>query len=450
MRFSRLGIIVLIAFTVLAGANCSYYNRIIARKKLVDGATAYKERKFEQAEQLFRAAVSVDPEMKTLEGKTAQLFLARTLHSQFIANRRPSFEEKDFLGEDKLALAKKIWAKGDPVSEYLFGQITPDTQRLYDEYNASNPPSSDAEAVKKKSDLLKKFLSSLASDLNKLIVAPSFYDPARFGQVNLSESTRQLIQQQPTGYYLFRLNRQLFEDAYPTEIAKKPDKAGDAIEQYKKVLAVDINDQSSFKAVASLLDNIDKKDENLQWITERTQNKDVKPEYRAEALTSLAARKYSCANDISDVDPVKKTVKKDGKDVFQFTKPEKPEDFDKLKQCAEDGLKLVDEALALEPPEVKEMKNLDLKSMTDPQINAKEELLKIFSSVWSYKANLLYQKMRIAEMDGSQTEKDSFKGKGDEARAVFQGLNEVEKKMESEKEARKKAKEEEANKAKQK
>ena len=444
MRFSRLGIIVLIVFTVFIGANCSYYNRIVGRKNLVDGATAYKERKFEEAEKLFREVVKIDPEAKTMEGKTAQLFLARTLHSEFIANRRPTFEARDFLGNQSLALAQKIWAKSDPVSEYLYSQLMPETLRLYEEYGSTNPASSDVEAVNKKNDLLKKFLNFLAADLNKLLGGPSIYDPAKFGQVKLSESSNQLIAQQPTGYYLFRLNRQLLEDAYPNEIAKKPDKAGEAIEQYKKVLTVDANDQGSFKAVASLLDNIDKKDESLQWITDRSKNADIKPEFRSEAYTSLAARQYSCANGISDIDTVKKTVKKDGKDVYQFTRPEKQEDFDKLKSCTEEGLKLVDQSLANEPAEVKAMKDLDLKSMTVPQINEKEDLLKIFSSAWSYKANLLYQKMRIAEMENNTADKDSFKVKGDEGRKIFTGLNEIEKNMEAEKDARKKAEEEKA------
>ncbi|MEP6900237.1 MAG: hypothetical protein ABJA66_00725 [Actinomycetota bacterium] len=315
MRFSRLGIIVLIAYTVLIGANCSYYNRIIARKNLVDGATAYKERKFQVAEQLFRKTVDIDPNADSMEGKTAQIFLARTLHSEYISDRK---------------------------------------------------------------------------------------------------------------------NAKMAEDA---------------ISSYKKVLAKDVNDQGAFKAVASLLEGLDKKDESLQWITDRTTSA-AKPEYRAEAYTSLAARRYSCANEISDVDPVKKTVKKDGKDIYQFTKPVKPEDFEKLKTCTDEGLKLIDQALGLEPVEVKDLKNLDLKSMQLAAINEKEELLKIFSSAWSYKANLIYQKMRISEMEGNPAEKDSFKAKGDEARTVFTGLNEVEKNMEAEKDARKKAEEEKSNKQK--
>ena len=87
MRFSRIGVIVLLSLTVLIGANCSYYSRVMARKNLVDGSKAYKDRKFPEAESLFRAAVARDPNGTYVEGKTAQLFLARTLHSEFIGDR---------------------------------------------------------------------------------------------------------------------------------------------------------------------------------------------------------------------------------------------------------------------------------------------------------------------------------------------------------------------------
>ena len=155
MRFSRLGILSLILLTVLVGANCSYYNRIITRKNLVDGGQAYKDRKFQDAEQLFRSAIGRDPQGQTAEGKAAQLFLARTLHSQFIGNR---------------------------------------------------------------------------------------------------------------GF---------------------PAKAEEAIQEYKKVLKEDVKDQNSFNAVANLLENLDKKDEWLQWVTERANNESVPNEQRAEALTKL-------------------------------------------------------------------------------------------------------------------------------------------------------------------
>ncbi|MGI8786551.1 MAG: hypothetical protein ACR2HG_02150 [Pyrinomonadaceae bacterium] len=287
MRFSRLGIFVLILFTVLVGANCSYYNRVIARKNLVDGGKAYKDRHFQEAEQNFRNAVARDPEGQTLEGRTAQLFLARTLHSEYIGDRQ---------------------------------------------------------------------------------------DTA---------------------------------------------KAEEAIQEYKKVLAIDPKDQSSFNAVANLLENLNKNDEWLQWVTSRANNASVPPEQRAEALTKLAAKKYSCANEISDVEPVKKTVTKDGKSEFQFNKPQDPQTYEQFKKCVAEGSDLVNQA---------------------------EKLNTNSDAVWSYKANMLVQQMRLAEMDGDKTQADSLKSEAEKAKDRFTELAKAKKEKEDAIEAEKKAKEAEANK----
>src|SRR6185369_16809197 len=217
MRCSRLGVLALVLITVISGAGCSYYNRIIARKNLVDGSKDYKERKFQEAEQLFRDAVSRDPDGSTVEGRTAQLFLARTLHSEYIGNRQ------------------------------------------------------------------------------------------------------------------------------------KPELAEQAIKEYKKALSFDKNDQSSYKAVASLLENLQRTDEWQAWVTERSKNDQILPQYRAEALVGLAAKQNTCANDITDTDQTKKTVTKDGKQVFEFVKPQNDADLQQLKQCVEQGNALIDQALALEP-----------------------------------------------------------------------------------------------------
>ncbi len=287
MKFPRLGILSLILLTVLVGANCSYYNRVIARKNLVDGGKAYKDRKFQEAEQMFRNAISRDPQGQTIEGKTAQLFLARTLHSEYIGNR---------------------------------------------------------------------------SDTAK---------------------------------------------------------AEEAIKEYKRVLTEDVKDQSSFNAVANLLENLNRDDEWLQWITARAGNEQVPNEQRAEALTKLAAKKYSCANEISDQEPVKKTVTKDGKQVFEFTKPQDTATFDKFKQCVQEGLDLANRA-----------EKLDTNS----------------DAVWSYKANMIVQQSRLAEMEGNKQQIDSLKAEAEKAKARFTELSTARKAKEDAIEAEKKAKEEAGNK----
>src|SRR6478672_8272556 len=108
MRSSRIGVVVLLLAAVLIGSNCTYYNRVMARKDLVDGSKAYKDRKFPEAEQLFRNAASRDPKGETLEGRTAQLFLARTLHSEYIGDRQDQAKAQAAIEAYKQALPASL------------------------------------------------------------------------------------------------------------------------------------------------------------------------------------------------------------------------------------------------------------------------------------------------------------------------------------------------------
>lgn len=305
MRFSRLGVFAAILVTALLGTSCGYYNRVMARKDLVDGSNAYKGRKFPEAERLFRNAVSRDPSGETIEGRTAQLFLARTLHSKYIGDRKQT-----------------AWAE-------------------------------------------------------------------------------------------------------------------EAIAEYHKALALDAKDQSSYKAIASLYENLQQNDKWLDWVTKRSTNTSIPPEQRAEALTSLAAKKNSCANDITDTEATKKTVTKDGKQAFQFVKPANPEDFETLKRCIDEGTQLIDQAIALETPEVKNAGSFDIKGSTDADLVKRMDLLKVFESARSYKASLLIQAMRLAEMDGRTADHDRLKAESDAARKSFLELSDVVKKIQAEIDERK-------------
>jgi tetratricopeptide (TPR) repeat protein len=295
--------------TVMVGTSCTYYNRVMARKDLVDGSKAYKDRKFPEAERLFRQAVSRDPQGANVEGKMAQLFLARTLHSMFIGDRQ-----------------KKEWAQ-------------------------------------------------------------------------------------------------------------------QAITEYQKALALDPKDQSSYKAIASLYENLQMNDQWLAWVTKRSTDASLPPEQRAEALTSLAAKKNTCANDISDTEATKKTVTKDGKQAFQFVKPAAPEDLQTLTSCVEEGTRLIDQAVALETDQVKNAARIDVRALSDADLARTMDMLKVFESVRSYKASLLVQAMRLAEMNGNTAERDRLKAEADAARQAFVSLSDVVKKLQAEIDARTAAKE---------
>jgi len=272
----------------------------MARKNLVDGSKAYKDRKFPEAEAMFRLAVSRDPNGDYVEGKTAQLFLARTIHSEFIGDR-----------------SKK----------------------------------------------------------------------------NLAES---------------------------------------AITEYQKALKQNPQDQSSYKAIASLYENLQRPEDWLSWVTKRSTDASLPPEQRAEALTSLAAKKNTCANDITDTEQTKKTITKDGKQAFQFVKPANTADYDSLKRCIDEGSALIGQAVALEPADAKNAKSFDIKGAKDDELKKKLDLLKVFESARSYKASLLIQSMRLAEMDGRTPDKDRLKAEADQARAEFLELSDVVKKIQAE------------------
>lgn len=299
MRISRTGIILLLGIVVLFGTNCGVYNKVMARKDVVDGAEAFKNRKFDEAERLFRQAANRAPDGSD-EKKTAQLFLARTLHSQFAANR---------------------------------------TEKV---------------------------------------------------------------------------------------------KAEEAIGEYQKVLTANPSDGSSFKAVANLYKNLEKMDDWRKWVTDRSENTSIPNEQRAEAYTSLAAEESSCANDITEDPNVKKTVNKDGKAIFTFTKPAEPEKLEKLKGCIQKGTDLIAKALALETDIAKNAKTVNVKSLTDKELKEKNDQIKPFESARSYNTSLLVQSMRLAEMEGRNEDKDKFKAEADAARERFKELGDVTKAIKDE------------------
>jgi hypothetical protein len=100
--------------------------------------------------------------------------------------------------KDTAGFTAKLNNGTDPVSIYLRGRLP--------------------EPVKDAKDS-KTAISALVKELNAIISGPSIYDPTRFARVTLRSETGQLLQQNPAGQLLARLNKLLLEDAYPQELA---------------------------------------------------------------------------------------------------------------------------------------------------------------------------------------------------------------------------------------
>jgi len=340
MRPSRFAVLVIAACAVLFTTNCSPYNRIMARKNLVDGSIAYKDRQFEEAEGLFRKAAARDPEGQTLEGRTAQLFLARTLHSRFIGDR------------NNKSLAEQA------VAEY------------------------------------KKAIPQVLAEYAE---AKSAYDANSNG---VAEQKR----------------------------------------YYAALSAVN----STVSAIPSLLESLERRDEAVKFQEEVAANPQMPETARTRALVALGLSYNTCANDITDTEKTKKTVKKDGKDVFQFVKPENPEDLAKLRECVAKGMQYFNQTLSLEPALVKNSASTDVKSMNDDQLKVFEEVVSPFDSARSYRAAIAVQASRLAEMEGS-SDYANLKADADAKRASADEIKKVSKAIEAEKEARRAAEQEAEN-----
>jgi tetratricopeptide (TPR) repeat protein len=80
MRFSwsRIGATAILALFVAGGTGCSLVNKIRAKNELNETAKAYKEGRFEEAEQHAKRALYLDP-----DSKTAPIFIARVMHQQY-------------------------------------------------------------------------------------------------------------------------------------------------------------------------------------------------------------------------------------------------------------------------------------------------------------------------------------------------------------------------------
>ncbi|MDB6109121.1 MAG: uncharacterized protein JWR69_871, partial [Pedosphaera sp.] len=109
--------------------------------------------------------------------------------------------------KDVPALTVRLRQPPDEVSKYLVSRISPETRQKL----SSHPESGSGTNL---------WRSSLAAELNLIILGPSVYDPARFAGVNLSPETRQALAQPPQPEGIMSLNRLLLQDAWPRELRK--------------------------------------------------------------------------------------------------------------------------------------------------------------------------------------------------------------------------------------
>jgi fucose permease len=112
---------------------------------------------------------------------------------------------------DLRSVAVKLEQPDRPFDTWLSTQLSPDTHE-----KLANWKGEDSDKAKQAAQ------KALLKDLNKVIGGESVFGQQRFGGIALRSETKSLMEQNPQGGNLERLNRLLIEDAYPQEVSKNP------------------------------------------------------------------------------------------------------------------------------------------------------------------------------------------------------------------------------------
>ena len=127
MKLSRISIVALLVALAATSGGCAIVNRVRAKNALNEGARAYRDGRFSDAETSFRKAYELDP-----SEKNAPLFIARAIQQQY----KPGVQapENIEVGNRAIAAYQDILAK-DPQNEdaykaivYLYGQMKNDAK----------------------------------------------------------------------------------------------------------------------------------------------------------------------------------------------------------------------------------------------------------------------------------------------------------------------------------
>ena len=153
-----------------------------------------------------------------------------------------------------------------------------------------------------------------------------------------------------------------------------------AIAAYQDILNKDPQNEDAYKNIVYLYGQMKNDDKVKQMLTERASLESIPKDKRAEALVILASQQWKCSYDITEQKDNKTTENKPDKVLIHYKKPANQADFDKANQCAQEGLKLADQAVALDPEN---------------------------ANAWTQKTNLLREKSKLAEMAGNAQDKQS-------------------------------------------
>lgn len=161
-----------------------------------------------------------------------------------------------------------------------------------------------------------------------------------------------------------------------------------AIAAYQDILNKDPNNEDAYKAIVFLYGQMKNDDKVREMLMKRASLDSVPKEKRAEALTILASKQWNCSYEVTEQKENQTKEMKPDKVILHYKKPANQADYDKAVQCTAQGLQLAEQAIALDPNN---------------------------TNAWSYKANLLREESKLAEMAGDAQKKADYDKQYEEA-----------------------------------
>jgi tetratricopeptide (TPR) repeat protein len=189
-------------------------------------------------------------------------------------------------------------------------------------------------------------------------------------------------------------------------------KAREAIKAYQDVLTHDPNNDDAYNAVVYLYRAIKDEQHEREWLMQRANLESAPGEKRSQALTVLASKDWQCSFNVTEQPENKVAVDKGDKTIVQYKKPKEQRDYDDAMKCVADGLQLAEKAISLDP---------------------KSE------QAWSFKTNLLLERVKLAKMDGKDAEAADYQKQADAAQQRTTQINAENKRKKDEEEKAKAA-----------
>jgi hypothetical protein len=120
---------------------------------------------------------------------------------EVLSDQQPEKKAAEFSPDDLVDLpttVRRLQEEND-LSRYIRGRLSDETRNMLKEYKDGRD---------------EKLKEALVRDVNEIILGPSIYDEKMFSKVELREEARDLLNTNPEGVDLVRLNRLLLEDAF--------------------------------------------------------------------------------------------------------------------------------------------------------------------------------------------------------------------------------------------